>query len=120
MRSPHVGSATVRHAFALSRRLEMPLDKVLKSSLRQLLTHLPAGAHETASLLAGVEQSDWRAAQHEFELIESFDVHVLTSEDEQYPAVVRDTLLEAAPPVLFLAGNLHLLNSPMAAVVGAR
>ena len=120
MRSPHVGSATVRHALALSRRLEMPLDKVLKLSLRQVLTHLPAGAHETATLLAGIEQSDWRSGQHEFELMQSFDVQVITLEDARYPAVVRDTLLETAPPVLFLAGNLNLLNSPMAAVVGAR
>ncbi len=44
--------------------------------------------------------------------------HIITQDDERYPAALRD--LHSAPPLLFVAGDPGLLNDPQIAMVGSR
>lgn len=54
------------------------------------------------------------------EQLEGMDIHVLTRLDADYPARYHQRLREAAPVVLFYAGEAALLGQPGIAVVGSR
>jgi DNA processing protein len=56
----------------------------------------------------------------ELERLESLGIMVLTRADENYPLCYRQRLKDAAPAVLFYAGNRDLLGQPGIAVVGSR
>lgn len=56
----------------------------------------------------------------ELERLESLGIKVLTRADENYPLRYRQRLKDAAPAVLFYAGNRELLGQPGIAVVGSR
>lgn len=46
------------------------------------------------------------------------DHHIITLTDPQYPLLLTQT--KAAPPILFVKGNINVLSSPQIAVVGSR
>jgi predicted Rossmann fold nucleotide-binding protein DprA/Smf involved in DNA uptake len=56
----------------------------------------------------------------ELERLESLGIWVLTREDEDYPARLRERLQDAAPPILFGAGETTLIGQAGLAVVGSR
>lgn len=56
----------------------------------------------------------------ELERLEALGILVLTRADKHYPARYRQRLKEAAPAVLFYAGDPALLGQPGIAVVGSR
>lgn len=56
----------------------------------------------------------------ELERLESLGIRVLTRADENYPLRYRQRLKDAAPAVIFYAGNRELLGQPGIAVVGSR
>ena len=56
----------------------------------------------------------------ELERLESLGIRVLTRADENFPLRYRQRLKDAAPAVLFYAGNRELLGQPGIAVVGSR
>jgi predicted Rossmann fold nucleotide-binding protein DprA/Smf involved in DNA uptake len=51
---------------------------------------------------------------------ESLGIHVMTRADDDFPQHYRVKLKDAAPPVLFYAGERELLGQPGIAVVGSR
>lgn len=58
-------------------------------------------------------------AQTELELAKKKGIHILSFEDELYPANLKE--LEDAPPLLYVKGNPELLNHPLSvSIVGAR
>ena len=56
----------------------------------------------------------------ELDRLASLGINVLTRSDKEYPARYRQRLKEAAPSVLFYAGEKELLGQPGIAVVGSR
>lgn len=56
----------------------------------------------------------------ELERLESLGIFALTRADKDYPKRYRQRLKEAAPAVLFYAGDYALLGQPGIAVVGSR
>lgn len=56
----------------------------------------------------------------ELERLESLGIHVLTRADQDYPVRYRQRLKDAAPAILFYAGEKTLLGQPGIAVVGSR
>jgi len=56
----------------------------------------------------------------ELERLSGLGIHPLTRSDPEYPARYRERLKEAAPAVLFYAGDHKLLGQPGLAVVGSR
>ena len=63
------------------------------------------------ALLAGVQQDlDWQSREPHH--------HILTWQDTRYPPLLRE--IAAAPPVLFVRGDLECLCLPQIAIVGSR
>lgn len=62
------------------------------------------------------------AAGFAFELedLQRRGIHVLSALDERYPSALRRRLGGSAPPVLYVAGPMHLLTSDGIGIVGAR
>lgn len=56
----------------------------------------------------------------ELERLQSLGIRALTRLDDDYPPRYRQRLKDAAPAVLFYAGNRELLGQPGIAVVGSR
>jgi DNA processing protein len=63
-----------------------------------------------------------RAGQFGIELasLNEKGIFTLTASDDDYPAALRTKLGELAPPVLYYAGSLSLLNNKGIAIVGSR
>ncbi len=60
------------------------------------------------------------ALELELERLSALGIHAITRADDNYPARYFQRLKEAAPPVLFYAGESALLGQPGVAVVGSR
>ena len=63
-----------------------------------------------------------RAGSMEFELAkyENMGIRVLTRADAQYPIALKQKLKNSCPPLFYYAGELSILNAPLAGYVGAR
>jgi len=61
---------------------------------------------------------NWVAVEEALAWQQQEGCHILTLEDEAYPALLRE--IDDAPPLLFLRGDPHQLVNPQLAVVGSR
>jgi len=89
------------------------LETVFKSSDQRL--------HESGfseSLIQQVHALDWTAVETELAWLEKPDHHLLTLSDETYPALLRE--IPSPPIVLFVEGDVRLLQQPQLAMVGSR
>ena len=59
-----------------------------------------------------------KQAHAEIQMVEDLGGHLITLADPEYPIAL--SMLEDAPPVLTVLGNLHLLSRPCIGMVGAR
>ncbi len=65
------------------------------------------------------QQPNWRNVDHDLAWEKRTNHHILTWDHPEYPKLLRE-IPGDGPPLLFVAGNLSLLNSPQIAVVGSR
>ena len=75
----------------------------------------PADAERIQRLL-----EDNNSIARELERLRSLGITAVTCVDGEYPSRLRESLKHMAPPVLFAAGKLTLLNRGGVAVVGSR
>jgi len=62
---------------------------------------------------------DWDAVKHDLDWLHSNpDHHILTLDNPGYPALLHE--IADPPPLLFVKGNVTLLNNPQLAIVGSR
>lgn len=118
---PDFAPLTLREWNLLARRLQSlglrpaHLLDCNETDLQNQFTLAPDEARHLARLL------DRRGALAIIlERLESLGIHPLTRADADYPLRYRQRLKEAAPPVLFYAGEKALLGQPGIAVVGSR
>lgn len=101
------------------RRFKTLLDRfrsaraVFKASAEDLVE-----AGLTDPSLAYLQNPDWEAVECDLKWLSQPDRHLLLITHTAYPAHLRE--IAAAPPVLFVQGDLALLNDPQLAIVGSR
>ena len=104
-------------------------QKIGASDLRRPSALLGAAAHELAKELGLVLSEAERivslltrggAMAVELENLADTGIWCVTRTDDAYPARIRNTLKHQAPPVLFGAGELTILQQLAVAVVGSR
>ncbi|MDH5445142.1 MAG: DNA-processing protein DprA [Gammaproteobacteria bacterium] len=61
---------------------------------------------------------DWDAVEQDLRWAEGEDCHILSFTDSNYPAILKE--ISDPPPILYVKGHLHCLNTPQLAIVGSR
>jgi DNA protecting protein DprA len=96
-----------------------------RRTIRELLDAKPSdweGAGLTAQECAAVGKA--RAVlgpvRKALRPLEAAGISILASGDRRYPQRMTATLGRSRPPALFCAGNIELLQEPVAAIIGAR
>jgi DNA processing protein len=73
-------------------------------------------AHDQCTIMPGV--ADWRAVDQDLQWAEQPHCHLISQQNILYPRLLRE--ISNAPPVLFVHGNIDLLERPQIAMVGSR
>lgn len=118
---PDTAPFTLRDWNLLARKLQassLRPGALLDSSEQELMSQLGLSSEEAGRIFRLLERLGSLAI--ELERLESLGIRVLTRADENYPIRYRQRLKDAAPAVLFYAGNWKLLGQPGIAVVGSR
>ncbi len=116
-RLPHVGAATYQR---LIQHFGTP-EKVLASPISRLESLLD---HETLLALQEFQERAENSAIGQKALLDlewlalQSDVHLVSIDDATYPELLRQ--IPKLPPLLFVRGDVHLLNLPQIAIVGSR
>lgn len=89
------------------------LSEVFKASAHQLSAiGLPA------SIIEALKTPNWKAVEQHLRWVEQPNHHIVTCVSSDYPVLLSH--IAAVPPLLFVQGNLTLLQSQQLAVVGSR
>lgn len=118
---PDTAPFTLRDWNPLARKLQtssLRPGALLDLSEQDLASQLELSIEDTGRISRLLERRGSLAI--ELERLESLGVRTLTRADENYPLRYRQRLKDAAPAVLFYAGNRELLGQPGIAVVGSR
>lgn len=119
---PRVSPLTLREWNALAR-------KIHDSEIKHPSALIGMSAQEVSTSLEVAEVEAQRIAQLvaraggialELEQLAASGIWCVTRADQAYPARVRNTLKNQAPPVLFGAGEVSILEKPATGIVGSR
>lgn len=69
-------------------------------------------------IIASLQRPDWQAVDKDLRWAEQAGCTIVTCQDAAYPALLQQ--VSAAPPLLFVQGQLEVLNLPQLAMVGSR
>jgi len=72
----------------------------------------------TEAQIHALQNPDWHTAEKNLAWCEKNTCHILTIADDAYPTLLRE--ISTAPLILYVQGNLHILNEPQLAIVGSR
>ena len=72
----------------------------------------------TAAAVEALQRPDQAMLERDLEWAQQPDNHILTYHDAEYPALLRQ--LADPPPLLYVHGQVELLNEPQLAMVGSR
>ncbi len=65
-----------------------------------------------------ITKPDWHGVDTDLEWLQHAQHHIITQRDATYPQLLKQS--PAAPPVLFVLGQLQVLDYPQIAIVGSR
>jgi len=107
------------HYWALRRQLSS-LDSLLSLPLEYIESLLPAKARQGFRDFyhRGEHCPHWQSIQQQLAVLDQQNIRVITHEDLRYPDCLHE--IHAAPPLLYLKGNMEALHSPQLAIVGSR
>lgn len=72
----------------------------------------------SATLISALQKPDWAAVEKNIRWAEQKNNHILTYHDSHYPLLLKHTV--GAPAVLFIQGDVALLQTHQLALVGSR
>lgn len=125
----HLGLSSASEYAPMTLKNWNPLAKKLLSISKRPADLLELDKEELKNLLEITEEEAERIAHLlqrsgtvaiELERLKSLGINVLTRADADYPLRYKQRLKEAAPTILFYAGEKDLLGQPGIAVVGSR
>ncbi|OAN12623.1 DNA processing protein DprA [Photobacterium jeanii] len=86
--------------------------------LRQLSVEQLQALGLRPNQITTLHQPNWARIEHCLQWASHPDHHILTLDSPFYPPLLKE--IPAAPPVLFVAGELGYLSAPQLAIVGSR
>ena len=69
-------------------------------------------------LVSYIQKPNWHGVDNDLAWGQQSHHHIITWADERYPLLLKE--IKAPPPLLFVAGDPHLLMQPQIALVGSR
>ncbi|WP_342219794.1 DNA-processing protein DprA [Rickettsiella endosymbiont of Miltochrista miniata] len=106
---PRCGLSTVS---MLLKKFANP-KQILLASYKELL-----GAGITPTLASNLQKPDWKSVEFSLRWVEQPQRHILHWGDLRYPALLRE--ISSPPLILFMMGELSILQQQTLAIVGAR
>lgn len=89
----------------LSELFELPKSELAKLGLKE-------------TLIEYLHKPNWQAVERDLNWQERPEHHLIFKTDEAYPAQLRE--IHSAPPILYVRGQLDILQKPQLAIVGTR
>ncbi len=109
MRLPHIGPAKFR------RWIELFADiKELFSATKETLQEAGLKPRE----IQAIKNPDWKSVEADLQWSEKNHCHLISLVDNKYSTLLRE--IHTAPLVLYVQGDVEILNQPQLAIVGSR
>jgi DNA processing protein len=117
----HASHQSMHRILALLRQAKMPAADLFELDYKEVARRSGMAAGPLTRAAAAARPHHLRRAEDLLARLRQVGCTVLTTGDPDYPAALRDSLGEAAPPLLTCFGNAGLLDAPAsAAIVGTR
>ncbi len=87
-------------------------------SPENIFNQAPADLELSESIRNALKTPDWESVDNALKWLEPEGNTIITQQDRVYPDLLRE--LNDAPALLFVIGNVSVLNSPQIAMVGSR
>ncbi len=85
--------------------LDAPRDELLQVGLPE-------------DVVSHIKKPQWDQVEKDIEWLNGENNHIVTFDDDAYPIMLREEV--SAPPLLYVCGNISLLNQRQIAMVGSR
>lgn len=108
LRTPGMGSKAIRHV------LEHLEPAQVFAASRDTLSKLGL----SDAIVGALKSPNWSLVEQDLAWLDKDENHALTWHDNDYPQLLLE--IPNPPPVLFVRGNLKLLQQPQIAIVGSR
>lgn len=107
-----IGPATFNQLFE-----HFPNPDVLFNS-PEALKELDLTPARRSAVQKAIQEPDWKAVEQELQWAETAENHILLLSHSKYPELLKQ--IHAPPPLLFVKGQLDVLNDIQLAMVGSR
>lgn len=108
-RTPHIGPKTFSQLIILFPQLSdlfvLPIKELQALGLPE-------------NVCAGLQKPDWLGVERDLAWANQPQHNIVCFDSDLYPHSLKSTV--GAPPLLFIAGDMNLINSPQLAIVGSR
>ncbi len=111
-KAPGIGAAT------FSRLFEHYTSPALLFESPESLQQLELDGRQKSAVLQALQEPDWTAVEQELNWAQSSENHILLLNHKAYPELLRQ--IHSPPPLLFVKGQLDVLNDIQLAMVGSR
>ena len=108
-----IGKISIKRAIAFMERNNLSWDDFIQD--RNLLCHF--GLKDT--VITNISATKYQAYSL-YEELEQAGVKILSESDISYPQYLKKMLQDKCPPMLFISGNINLLNSISVGFCGSR
>ncbi len=110
--APGVGSATFSQLFKHYPQPQQLFDSI--DSLKQLDLRAP----QRTAVQEAIQSPDWEKVDQTLQWAEEKENHILIQSEYEYPELLKQ--IHSPPPLLFVKGNVSILNDVQLAIVGSR
>ena len=118
--SPGTGNVTINRLTAWAAGAGESLNDLMHLPKRDLLERVTADLHPGADALSECAEHYVDRASAMIERVEKAGGQAIVSTDGDFPESLKASLATAAPPLLFVVGNIGLIEADAAGIVGTR
>ena len=120
LKTPGIGVSAVRRALHAAQALCVPVGELVTLPADELIRRVPGDGGALSGQLANVHIDMLEQAQGLWERAAHGGVTALLATDADFPRLLTDGLGADAPAIVFILGDLSLLEDTAWAIVGAR
>ena len=120
MHTPGSNTRQLRVVMEWAQATETELEPLLGQVESEVIAVMPAGLSDAARLVSACNESLREEAAREWTRAREAGMQAIRVGDHDYPLSIKHALGSGAPPVLFVVGDMELLQEPGFGIAGAR